>query len=89
MELRNPTLGNPSFTRLYVQISEESGAFTVSVKLQNHRKKSEAAWGEEMASSIREEASSMIDALAASFSIPQKGISITITMANFKDGTLH
>jgi hypothetical protein len=77
-----------TFTRLYAKISQEDGVFTVSVRLQNHLKKSDAAWGEELAPSI-EVASSMIDALAAQFSIPQEHISIAIRMETFRDGTQH
>jgi hypothetical protein len=88
MNTKNQLAGLGRFTRLAATIREEDGAFTVTVKLQNHRKKSEAAWGEEIAPTI-EIASSMIGALAERFSIPQKRISIHIDMKNFKDGTLH
>ena len=57
-------------------------------QIQNHRKKSESAWGEEIATSV-EAASSMIGALAEQFSIPQKCISIDIGMEKFSDGTRH
>jgi len=76
------------FTRLYAKIFEEDGAFTVSVRLVNHLNEEQSAWGVEIARSI-EQASSMVDGLAREFSIPQKCISITITMANLRDGTLH
>ena len=88
MILNNKRVGKSTFTRLYVNIREEDGAFTVSVKLQNHLKQWEAAWGQEIAPSI-EVASSMIGSLAEQFSIPQKNISIDIGMENFRDGTLH
>ena len=81
-------LGRSTFTRLYAKICEEDGVFTVSVRLHNHRKKSEAVWGQEIAPTI-EMASVMIGALAKQFSIPQKHISIDIGMENFRDGTLH
>jgi hypothetical protein len=85
---QNQPPGVGTFTRLYAKISQEDGAFTVSVRLQNHLKKSETAWGEELAPSI-EVASSMINALAAQFSIPQEHISIAIRMETYRDGTLH
>jgi hypothetical protein len=80
--------GASPFTRLYARINQERGAFTVSVRLQNHLKKSEMACGEQLAPTI-EVASSMIGALAAKYSIPQKSISIAIGMENYRDGTLH
>jgi len=77
-----------TFTRLYAKVCQEDGAFTVSVRLQNHLKPTEAAWGEEVADTI-EMASSMIGALAAEFAIPRECISIDIRMANFRGGTRH
>jgi hypothetical protein len=88
MEIKNQLGGLGIFTRLAARIREEDGAFTVTVRLQNHRKKSEAAWGQEIAPTI-EIASSMIGALAEQFSISQKRVSIHIDMENFRDGTLH
>jgi hypothetical protein len=88
MHLRKQAAGGFSFTRLYAKIREEDGAFTVSVRLLDHRDQSQGAWGQEIASSI-EIASSMIGCLAEQFSIPQKCIAIDIGMANFRDGTLH
>jgi hypothetical protein len=88
MKIKDHVGGLRTFTRLAARIREEDGAFTVTVRLQNHRKKSEAAWGQEFAPSI-EMASSMIGALAEQFSIPQKRISIHIDIENFRDGTLH
>jgi hypothetical protein len=88
MHLRKQAAGCFSFTRLYAKICEEDGAFTVSVRLTDHRDQSQGAWGQEIASSI-EIASSMIESLAKQFSIPQKCISIDIGMANFRDGTRH
>jgi len=88
MKIKNQLAGMSAFTRLAARIREEDGAFTVTVRLQNHRKKSEAAWGQEIAPTI-EMASLMIGALAEQFSIPQKRISIRIDMENFRDGTLH
>ena len=78
----------PSFTRLHAQITEENGTFSVSVRMHNHLKENENAWGIETASSI-EMASWMIGQLAEQFSIPQSSISIYFVMDNFKDGTIH
>ena len=78
----------PSFTRLHAQITEENGTFRISVRMHNHLKENENAWGVETASSI-EMASGMIDQLAEEFSIPQSCISINFVMDNFKDGTIH
>jgi hypothetical protein len=88
MHLKNQPTGHFNFTRLYAKIRQEDGAFTVSVRLLDHRDVSQGAWGQEIASSI-EIASSMIGCLAEQFSIPQQCISIDIGMANFRDGTLH
>lgn len=88
MKIKNQLADPGKFTWLEASIREEDGAFTVSVRLRNHRKKSEVAWGQEIAPTI-EMASSMIGALAEQFSIPQKRISIHIDMEDFKAGTLH
>ena len=77
-----------TFTRLHARITEEEGAFTVSVRMLNHLKHDEKAWGEEIATSI-DMASLMIDSIAKQFCISEKFISIQIVMRNFKDGTLH
>ena len=77
-----------AFSRLHAEIRQEDGCFTVSVRLENHRNRSETVWGQEIARSI-EMASSMLDSLAKEYSIPQKGISIDIRMEKFSDGTLH
>jgi hypothetical protein len=79
---------NRRYTRLDARITENEGAFTVSVRLLNHRKKGEGAWGEEIASSI-DIATAMIDSIAEQFGIGQKGISVKIIMENFKEGTFH
>jgi hypothetical protein len=78
----------PSFTHLHAQIMEENGAFSVSVRMHNHLKGDDKAWGNETASSI-EMASGMIGQLAEQFSISQNCISINFVMDNFKDGTIH
>jgi hypothetical protein len=88
MKSKDRLTGLGTFTRLEARIREEDGAFTVTVRLQNHRKKSQVAWGQEIARTI-EMASSMIGALAEEFSIPQKRILIRIDMETFRDGTLH
>ncbi len=77
-----------TFTRLHARITQEDGAFTVSVRMLNHLKHDEKAWGEEIATSI-DMASLMIDSIAKQFCISEKFISIQIVMRNFKDGTLH
>jgi hypothetical protein len=77
-----------TFTRLYARITQEDGAFTVSVRLLNHRKEREGAWGEEVATSI-DMASAMIDSIAEQFRISQKCIAVTVVMDRFKDGTFH
>ena len=79
---------SPNFTRLHAHIVEEDGAFTVRVRMLNHLKPEESAWGEEIAETF-DMASSMIDSLAIEFSIPQNSISIKIVMQHFRDGTLH
>ena len=79
---------NHRYTRLHARITQEAGAFTVSVQLLNHQKQEERAWGEENAPSI-EIASGMIDSLAEHFRIGQNCISVRILMDNFKDGTFH
>ena len=87
MELSG-TSPRPAFTRLHARITQEDGAFTVSIRMLNHQNDVDRAWGNEIAPSI-EIASRMIGALAEQFSIPQGCISINIVMTNFKDGTLH
>jgi hypothetical protein len=77
-----------TFTRLHARITEENGTFTVTVRLVNHRKTHEGAWGEEIATSI-DMASAMIDSIAKQFRISQKSISVKIVMDTFKDGTFH
>ena len=79
---------NFTFTRLYAHIIEEDDAFTVRVRMLNHLKQDERAYGEEIAATF-EMASLMIDSLASQFSIPQNCISMKIVMRHFKDGTLH
>ncbi|GAC1668563.1 MAG: hypothetical protein PVS2B1_26190 [Candidatus Dormibacteraceae bacterium] len=78
----------PSFTRLDARILQEENLFTVTVRLFDHRKQGDGAWGEEIAASI-DTASLMIDALAQKYSISQEHISVSIVMERFKDGTFH
>jgi hypothetical protein len=77
-----------TFTRLHAHLTEEDGAFTVNIRMINHRKPEERAWGQEIAATIKM-ASSMIGSVAKEFSIERNCISIKIVMSNFKDGTLH
>jgi hypothetical protein len=78
----------PSYTHLQAHILQEHGGFTVSVRMRNHLKKDDRAYGVETATSI-EMASGMISQLARQFSIPQNCILINIVMNNFREGTLH
>jgi hypothetical protein len=77
-----------NFTRLHARIVEEDGAFTVHVRMLNHLKTEEKAFGEEVAATF-EMASSMVGMLAAEFSIPPECVSMKIVTRNFKDGVFH
>ncbi|MBI3759673.1 MAG: hypothetical protein HY269_07960 [Deltaproteobacteria bacterium] len=77
-----------TFTRLHARITEEEGAFTVSIRMLNHLKHEECAWGQEIAATI-DMASSMIGSLAREFMIAENCISIEIVMDDFKSGTFH
>jgi len=79
---------NPTFTRLDARILQEENVFTVTVRLFDHRRQGEGAWGEEITTSI-DSASRLIDAIAQKYSILQKHISVSIVMDSFKDGTFH
>jgi hypothetical protein len=79
---------HPCFTRLHANIVEEDGAFTVSVRIFNHLKTEEAAWGQEIAATF-DMASLMVGSLAEQFSIPQNCISIKIVTWCYRDGTIH
>lgn len=87
MDLRSSSPSH-TYTRLYARILEEEGAFIVSIRMLNHLKLEEKAWGEETAASF-DIASGMIAAVARQFCISQDCISIKISMENFKDGILH
>ena len=88
MELKNRTFGKHPFTRLYAKICEEDGGLTVNIRLENHLKQEEAAWGEEIAD-LSEVASLMIGSLAKEFSIPRECVSIEIRMEDYRSGTQH
>jgi hypothetical protein len=77
-----------NFTRLRVHIVEEDGAFTVNVRMLNHLKTKERAFGEEIAATF-EMANLMVEVLAAEFSITQDCISMKISMKNYRDGVFH
>jgi len=79
---------HPCFTRLHANIVEEDGAFTVSVRIFNHLKTTEAAWGQEIAATF-DMASLMIGSLAEQFSISQNCVSIKIVMWRHREGTIH
>jgi len=77
-----------TFTRLHAHITEEDGAFTVNVRMLNHLKPEERAWGQQITATINM-ASSMIGSIEKEFRIEQKCISIKIVMSHFYDGMLH
>jgi hypothetical protein len=77
-----------NFTRLHARIIEEDGAFTVHVRMLNHLKSEQRAFGEEAAATF-EMASSMVGMLAAEFSIPPDCISMKIIMRNYREGLFH
>ena len=79
---------SPSFTRLDARILQEENVFTVTVRLFDHRRQGEGAWGEEITTSI-DSASRMIDAIAQKYFISQKHISVSIVMDSVKNGTFH
>ena len=79
---------NHVYTRLHARITQEEGAFTVTVRLLNHLENGERAWGQEIAPSI-DIATAMIGSIAERFGIEQKGISVRIVMEKFRDGTFH
>ena len=81
-------VAHPDYTDLFARITEEDHGFTVQVRLTNHIRPQQTAWGEEIADSF-ETASVLITALAEKFSIPRAGIRIEIRMQTIADGTLH
>lgn len=78
----------PVFTHLNARITEEMGAFTVSIRMYCSPWEQDRAWGEEIAPSI-EVAGEMISSLATRYAIPQRCITIHLVMTNAKDGTRH
>ena len=78
----------PSYTDLYVRISEEGDTYVVQLRLTGGADSDHAAWGEEVATSF-EAASKMVADIAADFSISQAHIKIDIRMNNPKAGTRH
>ena len=82
------TSTEPPFTHLNARITQEEGAFTVSIRMSCAALEQDRAWGEEVAPSI-EIAGEMISGLAARYSIPQSCITIHLVMTNVRDGTRH
>jgi hypothetical protein len=76
------------FTRLKARITQELGAFTVRITLENPRDQNDMAGGEERAPSF-EEASAWIAGVAKRFKIAESNVSLAIHMENHKDGTWH
>ena len=76
------------FTDLFASISEEDDGYALQVRLYDHAKPENAAWGEEITDSV-ETASMLVAALATEFSIPQARIKIEIRMNNMTNGTRH
>ncbi len=83
---RAPT--EPAFTHLNARITQEEGAFTVSIRMSCSALEQDRAWGEEIAPSI-EIAGEMISGLAERYAIPQECITIHLVMTNVRDGTRH
>jgi hypothetical protein len=77
-----------AFSHLNAWITQEDGAFTVSIRMYCSSWDQDRAWGEEIASSL-EVAGQMISGLAARFAIPQDRITIHLMMTNMSDGTRH
>jgi hypothetical protein len=76
------------FTHLNARITQEEGAFTVSIRMSCSALEEDRAWGEEVAPSI-EIAGEMISGLAERYAIPQDCITIHLVMINMRDGTRH
>jgi hypothetical protein len=81
-------LNEPHYTELSASISEEDDGYAVQVRLYNHPRPEDAAWGEEIADSA-ETASMLVGSLAAEFSIPQARIKIELRLNNLTNGTRH
>jgi hypothetical protein len=80
--------GQPSYTDLYVRISEEGDVYVIQVRLTAGADPDQAAWGEEVATTF-EAASQMVGDIAAEFSISQTRIKIDLRMNNPNAGTRH
>ena len=76
------------FTNLSVRITEEEDGYTVQVRLYSEISPENDAWGEELAESL-EDASMMVEDLAAEFSILAAQIKIDILMQDRRAGTRH
>jgi hypothetical protein len=83
-----PTPSEPVFTHLNARITQEEGAFTVSIRMYCSSWEQDRAWGEEVAPSI-EIAGEMISGLAERYAIPQERITIHLVMTKITDGTRH
>ena len=83
-------VGRSHYTHLFACISEEeqNSGFTVQVRLYNHLKPGNVAWGEEIADCF-ETASMLVTALATEFSIAPERIEMEIRMHKLSDGTRH
>jgi hypothetical protein len=82
------TPSQPVFTHLNARITQEEGAFTVSIRMSCGALEEDRAWGVEVAPSI-EIAGEMISGLAERYAIPQDCITIHLVMTNMRDGTRH
>jgi hypothetical protein len=82
------TPSEPVFTHINARITQEEGAFTVSIRMYCSSWEQDRAWGEEIAPSI-EIAGEMISGLAERYAIPQECITIHLIMTNISDGTRH
>ena len=82
------TPSEPVFTHLNARITQEEGAFTVSIRMYCSSWEQDRAWGEEIAPSI-EIAGEMISGLAERYAIPQERITIHLVMTKITDGTRH
>jgi hypothetical protein len=82
------TPSEPVFTHLNARITQEEGAFTVSIRMYCSSWEQDRAWGEEVAPSI-EIAGEMISGLAERYAIPQERITIHLVMTKITDGTRH
>ena len=82
------TPSEPVFTHLNARITQEEGAFTVSIRMYCTTLDDDRAWGEEIAPSI-EIAGEMISGVAERYAIPQRCITIHLVMTKVSDGTRH